>query len=280
MAVVVGTLAVVASSYLMEDYKLRMREKVWSELREVAYPDSRFHYDFAEFIADFRDSEKAISRLVEEQCYQNARVIFITPDNCLEQLRRQALRDHKIILITTYGIRRGFLLLDPARIEASEYRYAGTLDGMELVGRPMELYDMVTEGLTIDLMVTGTGAINDKGIRFGKGHGFFDLEWGMLYTVGVISVRTPTIAVVHDCQVLKEDLVPEEFDTVCELVVTPTRVVRVTETVKPACGIIWDKLAEGMLENIPPLQALKNLIETGKVNQPMARRSVRNRQNQ
>ena len=28
----------------------------------------------------------------------------------------------------------------------------------------------------IDYMVTGTGAINMDGVRFGKGHGFFDAE--------------------------------------------------------------------------------------------------------
>lgn len=35
------------------DHKESVRERVWSELRKVAVPDSRFHLDFGEFIADY-----------------------------------------------------------------------------------------------------------------------------------------------------------------------------------------------------------------------------------
>ena len=31
-----------------------VRERIWSRLREVALPDSRFHLDFAEVIPDFQ----------------------------------------------------------------------------------------------------------------------------------------------------------------------------------------------------------------------------------
>lgn len=237
-------------------HKAAIRERVWAELRKVAVPDSRFHYNFGEFIADFEGGEDAVGRLVDHRFYKNANFIFITPDNCLDRLRLRALQDGKTVLITTYSIKRGFWLLDPKVIPPELYLYAATLDGMERVGRPVSLADIV--GMpTVDYMVTGTGAINLDGVRFGKGHGFFDAEWGMLYTIGRISTATPCAAVVHDCQLLSETLTPDVYDTVVDAIFTPTQTVEVPAPHKPTCGILWDRLDPVMFDTIPPLQELK-----------------------
>ena len=239
------------------DHKSSVRERVFAELRQVAYPDSRFHYDFGEFIADFRGSDEALARLTAHPFYQQAKCLFITPDNCLEMLRFQALRDGKRVLLTTYSIKRGFWLLDPATIPPERLLYAATLDGMERHGTPLTLTDIRDTLPSIDYLVTGTGAINEEGVRFGKGHGFFDAEWGMLYRIGKIDSSTPAAAVVHDCQVLRETLYPEVFDTVVDAIFTPTRTIEVTSPHKPTCGIVWDLLDPVMLDTIPPLQELK-----------------------
>lgn len=244
------------------DHKADVRSRVWDELRKVALPDSRFHFDFSSFIADFEGSQAANDRLLALPCFKKASsssCVFITPDNCLEYLREKALEAGLKVLITTYGIRRGFWLLDPVDISPALFKYAATLDGMEKMGKPVSLREIVKLNLDIGLMVTGTGAINTKGIRFGKGHGYFDLEWAMLFSMGVVGPHTTTAAVVHDCQVLEEELIPEEYDTVCDLVVTPTRVIEADVAGKPSCGILWDRLEVGMLEDIPPLQELKHL---------------------
>lgn len=237
--------------------KSDVRRRVWRTLRKVARPDSRFHFDFSSFITDFDGSDQATARLVQLPAYINAEVVFITPDNCLEELRLRALKDGKTILMTTYGIRRGFYELDPRQIAPSAYGYAAMLDGMERLGQPLSLADIVSKGWHIPFMVTGTGAVNTRGVRFGKGHGFFDLEWAMLYTLGVINQDTVATAVVHDCQVLEEELHPEEFDTVCDIVVTPTRVMEIPDVYKPTCGVLWPLLQPAMMERIPPLQELK-----------------------
>lgn len=239
------------------DHKSSVRERVFAQLREVAYPDSRFHYDFGEFIADFRGSEIALERLVAHPYYRNAQCLFITPDNCLEMLRYRALQDGKRVLLTTYSIKRGFWLLDPATIPAERWLYAATLDGMERHGTPLTLAQIRDELPSVDYMVTGTGAINEAGVRFGKGHGFFDAEWGMLYRIGKIDIATPAAAVVHDCQLLQETLYPEVFDTVVDAIFTPTRTIEVRDPHKPTCGIVWDLLDPVMYETIPPLQELK-----------------------
>jgi len=257
------------------EHKDQIRHQVWPKLREVALPDSRFHYDFASFIADFDGSEEATRRLAELPCFRHADVVFITPDNCLEELRYLALRQGKTVLVTTYGIRRGFWILDPHVINTAEkQRLASFLDVMEKpgLGRHITLAEMQRRNLKVELMVTGTGAINLAGVRFGKGHGFFDLEWGMLSSIGVVTDQVPCIATVHDCQVLDEELHPEIFDTVCDFIVTPSRVITAVESAlvpKPHCGIFWDKLQPGMLDDIPPLKELQELeraAAAGKIN--------------
>jgi len=241
------------------DHKGAVRERVFQNLRQVAYPDSRFHFDFGEFIADFQGSEQATERLIRHSCYKNANFVFITPDNCLEFLRYRALQEGKKILMTTYSIRRGFWLLDPATIPQDRWLYAATLDGMERHGKPLTLVEIKAHLPNLDCMITGTGAINEDGVRFGKGHGFFDAEWGMLYRIGKITTATPSAAVVHDCQVLNEALYPEIFDTVADVIFTPTRTIEVVNAHKPTCGIVWELLDAHMLETIPPLQELRGM---------------------
>ena len=239
------------------DHKASVRERVWSELRKVAVPDSRFHFDFGEFIADFEGGEAAVDRLTDNRFYKEANLIFITPDNCLDRLRLKALEDGKTVLMTTYSIKRGFWLLDPKTIAPELYLYASTLDGMERIGKPLSLKDIAATIGKVDYMVTGTGAINHEGVRFGKGHGFFDAEWGMLYQLARITTDTPCAAVVHDCQVLTEVLTPDVYDTVVDVIFTPTRTIEVSGPHKPTCGIIWDRLDQHMYDTIPPLQELK-----------------------
>jgi 5-formyltetrahydrofolate cyclo-ligase len=247
------------------DHKDLIRQRVWPRLREVAYPDSRFHYDFSSFIADFEGSDDAVEALTQQSCYLEAKVVFVTPDNCLEKLRYRALQDGKKVLVTTYAIRRGFYLLDPWIIDTDAKRsHSCLLDAMEQpgLGRKISLAELREQRLEIDMLVTGTGAINRAGIRFGKGHGFFDLEWAMLFMIGVVKVKTPCVAIVHDCQVLEEALIPEEFDTVCDVIITPSQIIQVGNShavQKPRCGILWERLQLNMLNDIPPLRELRRM---------------------
>lgn len=240
-----------------ESHKSLVRTKVWSELRRVAIPDSRFHHDYSSFIADFEGSSSATDLLLSTPAYRNTDILFVAPDNCIQGLRHRALKDGKKVLVTTYGIRRGFWVLDPVKISQELWEIASLLDGMEKLGQHISLTEIKRTIGHIGLMVTGTGAINHHGLRFGKGHGFFDLEWAMLYSIGVVNTETQLVAVVHECQVLEEELSGEDWDTGCDLVVTNQRIIEVTGASKPTCGIIWAMLEKNMLEDIEPLRELQ-----------------------
>ena len=162
-----------------------LRELVWARFREVARPDSRFHWDFSSFIADFAGSEDCVDRVRALPAWSRSPLLFITPDNSTELIRRAAMADGKPFLMTTYGIRRGFLALDPGDVPAAERSYAATLDGMDRYARPVDLGE-ISRGERIGLLITGGSAVNRSGHRMGKGHGYFDLEWALLSEIGAV----------------------------------------------------------------------------------------------
>lgn len=119
-----------------------IREKIWTKLKDVARPDTRFHMNFAEVIPDFEGSDVATDRVVQSEAYQNSRFAFITPDNCLADLRRRMIEDCKPFVMSTYGIYCGFLFLGPATVPEGAALYASWLDGMEHFGEPITLEEI------------------------------------------------------------------------------------------------------------------------------------------
>ncbi len=233
------------------------RVMIWEELRKVARPDSRFSLNFAEFITDYEGSDKCAELFVEQDFYKNANVIFVTPDNNLECLRERILLDKKTMVMTNYSISRGFFLIKPGMVPEGKEELASTLDGVQRFWKHCTLAALKEEVGHIDLLVTGASAITPGGIRFGKGHGYFDLEWAMLYTEKIVDENSLLIAVGHDCQIMDVDVEVREFDTAIDYIVTPTRVLATRhEYPRPVRGVIWSMLEDDMLGRIPPLQEL------------------------
>ncbi len=237
------------------------RVMIWEELRGVAKPDSRFSYNFAEFITDYEGSADGARNLAATQQYKDAKVIFITPDNNLEYFRELALLDKKTIIMTNYSISRGFFIIEPDAVPSGKEELASTLDGVQRYWKHCSLKELSTRIDHIDMLVTGASAITPSGIRFGKGHGYFDLEWAMLYTKSLVSDKSVIVAAGHDCQVVDVDVEVREYDTAIDFIVTPTKVIPTrNEYPRPKRGVIWSLLEPDMLGRIPPLQELWNEI--------------------
>lgn len=238
-----------------------LRERVWKDLRKVARPDSRFHWNFAEFIADYEGSEEGAARIQALPAWQQSNLMFITPDNNLEVLRRKAMEDGKRFVMSTYGIARGFLYVDPAQVPVGCYGWAATLDGMDRFAQPIGLADLATLG-KFSLLVTGASAISTYGVRFGKGHGYFDLEWAMFSETNCLTDNPIVVGAGHDSQVIDIELAGSEFDTRVDLIITPTRTITVPTHYGHQPGhVVWERLEPNMLERIPPLQELRHLQE-------------------
>lgn len=251
---------------------LERRQQIWQrvhrELIKHAKPDSRFHYDFLSFTPDFVDASLAVDRLAQLPVYKAATTLLVTPENSLEELRYRALKDGKKLLVGTYRLRRGFMLLDPSRIEEKDMRIASWLDGMEKsgIGRSLSLAQMQDEHISVDLCVLGGLVFNKKGVVVWEGQGLFEVQWALFNEMKLLKQSTPVAAIAHDCQVVDEkelgleSIVPEKSGEVqCDFVVTPRQLVEIKDTVRPTGGLNFDAIDTQALENIPPLQELKGI---------------------
>ena len=240
---------------------VRLRRIVWSRLARVARPDSRFDLDFSSFIPDFEGSDRCTDELCRLDEYRAAKVVVVAPDNNLEDFRRRALADRKRLVVCTYALARGFVLLDGARVAAANRTLASTLDGMERFGRPLSLGDLRSIG-TADLLVTGAAAVSREGVHFGKGHGYLDIEWGLLSEIGSVDEDTPVIVSVHNCQVVDERVPHAPYDVTVDVIVTPIETIRCAPLPKPR-GIWWERLPPEFAATRPYFAELKGGAMTG-----------------
>ncbi|KAJ4356951.1 hypothetical protein N0V95_002894 [Ascochyta clinopodiicola] len=241
---------------------------VYPQLLRYAIPDSRFNYDFLKFTPDFRGSSDAVDRITELSCYKEAKTILVTGDNSLESLRYRALKDGKRVLVGTYRLRRGFVVLEPKSIGESKLELAACLDAMERpgIGRAVSLSQLRDEGYKIDMCALGGLVFNEQGVVIWEGSALFEVQWALLQDLKVLEIATPVVAVAHDCQVVDEAqygidaIKPDKNGEVqCDFIITPERVLEVKGAVKPSGGVDFKKVDPEALNNIPPLQELKGI---------------------
>jgi 5-formyltetrahydrofolate cyclo-ligase len=236
-------------------HSTKVRWTVWDRLLEVARPDSRFDLDVSRFVPDFAGREKCDSRVVALPAYAAARTVFIAPDNSLEALRLHALAAGKRVLVPSYGLRRGFVMLDGARIAKASRPLAATLDGMERFGSSLTLAELRSFD-AVEIVLTGAVAVTRRGLHFGGGQGFFDLEWALLRHCNLVTSQTPVVAVVHDCQVLDAEIRPAPHDAVADLVVTPGATLTCSPALPKPDGIFWDELRADRIDAVPYVRDL------------------------
>lgn len=201
----------------------KTRHLVWAALAAVARPDSRFDLDLARFIPDFAGSERCDSRLRALRAYKKAATLFVTPDNSLERLRAGALEDNKRLVVPTYGMARGFVLLEPDSVPAPDRGFAATLDGMERFGQHLDDDDLARLG-GVDAVVSGAVAVTTGGVHVDGGWGYLGLEWGILAELGLVRPATPLVVSIHGCQVVAAALEAGPSALEVDLAVTPERI--------------------------------------------------------
>jgi 5-formyltetrahydrofolate cyclo-ligase len=233
-----------------QNEKARIRERVSAALLAqplqnqppIALPDVIFDHDLDHFITDFQGSDRATDLLTALPEWQAARRVFITPDNSTQLLRAAAICQQKEIIMTTYGIRRGSVLVRRDLVPEGQEEYASTLVGMEKFGLPLRSISDLEKAGPLDLMVTGALAISRlHGGRAGKGAGWFDAEWGIWKSLGLIHPDMPVIGIVHDIQVVPEAFALDPWDCHMTIIVTHTQVIRIPKFQQPD-GVLWDQI--------------------------------------
>jgi 5-formyltetrahydrofolate cyclo-ligase len=92
------------------------------------------------------------------------------------------------------------------------------------------------------------------------------LEWGILSLQGNLDASKTLVATtVHDKQVLDANNIPADaltkHDVPVDIIVTPTRVIRVPNRAPKPSGVFWDLLSPQKLAQIRVLRQLKQEIE-------------------
>jgi 5-formyltetrahydrofolate cyclo-ligase len=232
--------------------KQKRRERIWTLLdrRRVA----RFPFPVVGRIPNFKGAEAAAARAAALPEWQAARRLKCNPDAPQRALRLRALREGKIVFMAVPRLteERCFLRLDPARL-GTRLAQAATMKGAARLGAPVTPKELGR----IDLVITGSVAVNARGARVGKGGGYSDLEFALARAAGAVDTRTTVLTTVHALQVLKNDIPMTPHDVPVDLVVTPERVIRTRTAFAKPEGIRWQELSAEQLEVIPVLRRLE-----------------------
>jgi 5-formyltetrahydrofolate cyclo-ligase len=196
--------------------KKLLREEIWNKLEKHSV--ARFPLPCYGRIPNFAGSEIAAEkvRLLDE--WKNAKVVFANPDYAQQKVREYALLDGKILIMASPGLKHGYVVVNPSDVKGLG-SFASTIKGAFKHGKTVN----GEEVLKPDLIVEGSVAVDTRGYRLGKGHGYGDLE---LNTLKKMFGEIPAVTTVHDLQVV--ETVPfEEKDEKISVIVTPTKVIRI-----------------------------------------------------
>jgi len=226
--------------------KQTIREKIWKlmEIRGI----SKFPLPCYGRIPNFIGAEKAAKNLTQLEEWKMAKVIKVNPDSPQRMVRELGLRDGKTLVMATPQLKKGFLILKYLKNLARE---ASTIKGAFKYGKPISLKDLPK----IDLIVEGSVAVAKNGARLGKGHGYGEIEFGILKELGLINNKTPIVTTVHEIQIV-EQIPLEKHDVPIDLIVTPKRIIRTNSPFPKPKGIYWELIDKKILGEIPLLKEL------------------------
>ncbi|GAB3172723.1 5-formyltetrahydrofolate cyclo-ligase [Myceligenerans halotolerans] len=230
--------------------KAALRRQVWDDLAASGAAPSDVHGR----IPDFTGADDAADSLARCEPWQRSRVVKIVPDTPQQPVRALALRAGKLVYMAIPRLAEPepFILLDPATLPVSPDVAADRHEAVRFARRVD-----VDRMRPVDLVVTGSVAVNIAGARIGKGAGYGDIEVAILAEAGLIGTETVISTTVHDLQVLDTDIPESAHDFHVDLIVTPTRVIETTVRKRPS-GIDWNHMPESKIQNIPALAARRS----------------------
>ncbi|WP_253737053.1 5-formyltetrahydrofolate cyclo-ligase [Halohasta salina] len=227
-----------------------LRERIWDHLETEGI--ARFPFPPHGRIPNFENHREAADRLADTEAWQRAETLKCNPDAPQLPVRRRALRDGKTVYMAVPRLRdeQPFLRLDPDEVD--DIDAATTVSGSSKHGVPVDPAEMPR----IDLIVSGSVAVDETGSRVGKGEGYSDLEFAVLRGFDRVDEATTVATTVHDCQVVG-GIETDRHDVPLDLIVTPTRTIRTESTGRRPAGLYWADLDAETIAEIPVLGRLQ-----------------------
>ena len=227
--------------------KHAVRQRFWDilEREHVTPPGVHGH------IPDFTGKEAAAERLAATDAWQAARVIKCNPARAQLPVRIRALHDGKLLYMAVPRLAtpKPFYLLDPATLTVPAEDAATA----EVAARLAETV-AVDEMQPVDLIVSGSVAVDHAGRRIGKGAGYADIEVALLYDANRAGTWTTFATTVHHLQVVSDDLPTTGHDFKVDLIVTAEQTISCPQGPQKLT-LIRDDLTDDKVQAIPVLQA-------------------------
>jgi 5-formyltetrahydrofolate cyclo-ligase len=234
----------------MWETKEEIRENIWNLLEEKKV--TRFPRPVKGRIPNFQGAERAAVRLMKTDEFAQSEVVKVNPDSPQREVRGRVLESGKTLVMPSPRLREGFLVLNPRKIPRTFFRKASTIRGSFQFAVKTELEKLPC----VDLIVCGSVAVTEEGVRIGKGGGYSDLEYGLLREQELVHENTPILTSVHELQFVEEAPL-NEHDFTVDLISTPERLLRTKgPRVRPR-GILWQELTEKQTREIPILKKLR-----------------------
>lgn len=203
--------------------KEKLREEIWRKMEKSGistFPPPRGR------IPNFKGAEKTPRMLSTVEEYRKSEFIFFNPDSPQRPLRERALLDGKKIVMASPKLKEGFIFLKPIR---GMERIQSTIRGAIKLGKPIEISELPE----VDVFFRGCVAVTRNGDALGKGGGYSDLEYAILFEAGKIDERTPVMTSVHPIQIVREIPV-EDHDVPVDIIITPEEVIRTDKKRRPS----------------------------------------------
>jgi 5-formyltetrahydrofolate cyclo-ligase len=229
-----------------------VRRRVWDALEQHrAVPNAGVHGR----IPNFHGAHRAADRLAEHPSWQRARIIKAVPDKAQLPVRARALREGKTVYMAVPKLAEPlpFRRLAPNEITVTPEKAASsrTAAGQS---RAVAVEDLPP----VDLIICGSVAVNQHGVRLGKGAGYSDIEVALLQETGLIGPDTLIATTVHPLQVLDADLPETGHDFKVDLIVTPEEIITCPPSPRPA-GILWNHLTQADIDAMPVLATRQHM---------------------
>jgi len=234
----------------VKEVKQMIRASVWERLE--AEGAARFPKPIAGRIPNFLGAEAAAKRIVELESFKRARVVKVNPDSPQRPIREAVIRSGRTLVVPTPRLKDGFLLIRPGSVPDRYARKASSIGGAAQLGEQVELSAIPK----IELLVVGSVAVSPDGARLGKGHGYGEIEYGILRQLGCVDECTPIASTVHELQIVR-GIPVEEHDVPVDVIATPTRSIETHTEFRRPRGIIWERVTPQMMDEMPVLKSIK-----------------------